>query len=113
MFHFHCRFSATPVKLSHTLLLCITKVALLFGFMAFSLSTHATPAVTWSPPVLSRWFFPGQQYHTTITFISSVSLRNIGIFVVPELRPFVTVHPAVISEVQSNTTYSISLMVTI
>jgi hypothetical protein len=113
MSHFHYRLNVNAVKFRSRLPSCITKAVMLLGFMAFTLSSYATPAVAWSPPAISRSFFPGQTYQRTLTFTSSRSFAEVSVFVVPALRRFVTVEPSFFPTIRRNIPYTILLTISI
>ncbi len=100
-------------RLTQSMQVYIAAVVIVFlSHIPTAFSQSAAP-ITWSAPALSRWFFPGQTYQTSLTFTSSAELRELSVFVVPELQPFVTVRPSFFPHVTTNTPYTATVTVTI
>jgi len=69
--------------------------------------------VVWSPKSIEQTIGLGGTKDLTVTFASSTSLKNVDLWVVPELQPFVSVEPKHFDTIEKNNPYQVKVRISV
>jgi RHS repeat-associated protein len=81
----------------------------LIGLLIFPLDTEAktNPSVAWNPARVEQTLEAGGKYDLLMTFTTDGNLANANLWIVPELRPFISLEPVRFSTIKANTAYQV------
>jgi len=69
----------------------------------------ASSPISWTPKSIEKAMGLGTSADISATFSSSIQLRNVDIWIVPELQPFLSVDTSHYDVINANTLYTINL----
>ena len=78
-----------------------------------SVPEEPKPPITWSPGSIEQTIGLGGTKDLTVSFKSNTRLKNIDLWVVPKLQPFVTVTPKHFATINANTSYSVNVHISV
>lgn len=82
--------------------------------LIFPLNVFAkTYPVIWNPEKMEETIGLVGKKNLTVTFTSSTDLKNVGLWVVPELQPFVSLIPNHFAVINKNTLYNVDIAIAI
>lgn len=94
-------------------LILITFITLVVIF-SFSLRLFGgTPKITWTPESLYEVMLPGTDAELDIEFTSQEDIDNAILWLVPELRPFMSIHPDGFTSIEAGTKNSVHITISI
>ena len=85
---------------------------------SFSISTEKTEEkgpirIMWAPEKLERTLIMGRDDEVSVSFICSSDIRNVNVWITPNLQAYVSVTPDNFSLVDANNEYSLSISISI
>jgi len=68
------------------------------------------PIINWNPTNITDIISPGESKSVEVTFVSTKDLKNVEVFVVPKLQPYVQVSPSSFSHVRAGIVTPLTIM---
>lgn len=93
-----------------TVVLVIAVGALIFYFNQPSPQAAPGPKINWNLTNITDIISPGESKSVEVSFIATKDLKNVEVFVVPELQPYVQVSPQSFSHVSAGTVTPLTIM---
>src|SRR3989344_1796134 len=94
-------------KLGHKKIISLASI-FLFGGM---LMVATSPKISWFPDKVNVIVFKGGTRSLEISFTSNTDINNPKIFIVPELKPYITIMPKSIGFIQGKKQISLKLTI--
>ena len=91
----------------------IVATALIVVILLRPSSLSTAPPVTWIPGKVVKTVAPGSTTVTTVSFTSEINLRDVSVFVVPKLAPYVAADPSSFDEIRAGVAVTIELIVSV
>ncbi len=79
------------------------------GALLYPPESEANPTIAWTPPSLSLMVGAGQSTAVEVTFTPSQNAKNVSLWVVPELAPYVSVSPSSFASVEKGVNYTVTV----
>ena len=73
----------------------------------------AAPPVAWHPAKIQQTLVVGEQRELQITFKSQTKLKDAKLWIVPKLRPFISLEPTYFKSIKAKTPYGVTVRISI